>query len=45
LFGWGAFGAGLSVFGKGFDGGFNWFLGFGFHMGFGCCGCFLVRRV
>jgi len=28
-----------------FDGGFNCFLGFGFHIGFGCCGCFLVRRV
>jgi hypothetical protein len=28
-----------------FDEGFNCFLGFGFHMGFGCCGCFLAERV
>jgi hypothetical protein len=28
-----------------FDGVFNCFLSFGFHVGFGCCWCFLAGRV
>jgi hypothetical protein len=28
-----------------FDRGFYCFFGFGFHVGFGCCGCFLAGRV
>jgi hypothetical protein len=42
--GCGDLGADLSVFGEGFDRGFNCFLGFEFLVGFGCYGCFLAGR-
>jgi hypothetical protein len=42
--GWGALEVDLGVFGDGFDGGFNYFLGFEFHVDFGCYRCFLVGR-
>jgi hypothetical protein len=44
LLGWGALGEDLDVFEEGFDGGFHCFLGFEFHVGFGCYGCFLAGR-
>jgi hypothetical protein len=44
LLGWGTLGADLGVFGEGFDGGFNCYLGFEFHVGFGCYGCFQAGR-